>query len=104
MEDKYKTVDDIYTTFQKNNKQFIEEIDKEDKLSARSDTKEVLINEYKLLLRTNDNKKMKFINEIKSGYGNEIKKNPGQIKLVKKPKRTFMEKLTDIIKSIFIKF
>lgn len=104
MEDKYKTVDDIFTTFQKINKQFIKEIDKEDKYLDSLDTKEVVINEYRLLLWTNDNKKKAFINEIKMGYGDEIKKNPGQIKLVEKPKTTFMEKLTNIIKLIFIKF
>jgi hypothetical protein len=45
--------------------------------------------------------KVKFISEIKSGLGNEIKKNPKQIKIIQKTKG---QRLLDWFKKIFTKF
>jgi predicted site-specific integrase-resolvase len=45
--------------------------------------------------------KVKFISEIKSGLGNEIKKNPKQIKIIQKTKG---QRLLDWFKKIFTRF
>jgi hypothetical protein len=45
--------------------------------------------------------KVKFVNEIKTGLGQEIKKNPNKVKINKK---TFKDKFLDLIKKIFTKF
>jgi hypothetical protein len=57
--------------------------------------KDVLVEKYKTAL-----KKAEFVNEIKNGLGEEIKKNP-KPKLVK---RSFFYKITSMIKKIFTKF
>jgi hypothetical protein len=57
--------------------------------------KDVLVEKYKTAL-----KKVQFINEIKNGLGEEIKKNP-KPKIIKK---TFMSKIKSAIKNIFTKF
>ena len=46
-------------------------------------------------------KKVKFINEIKNGLGSEIKKNPNQITIIKKP---WYKKLGLFFRKIFTKF
>ena len=57
--------------------------------------KDVLVEKYKTAL-----KKAQFVNEIKTGLGEEIKKNP-KPKVIK---RSFIYKLTTYIKKIFTKF
>lgn len=57
--------------------------------------KDVLVEKYKTAL-----KKAEFVNEIKNGLGEEIKKNP-KPKLVK---RSCFYKITSMIKKIFTKF
>jgi len=57
--------------------------------------KDALVEKYKTAL-----KKVGFVNEIKNGLGEEIKKNP-KPKLVK---RSFFYKITSMIKKIFTKF
>lgn len=46
-------------------------------------------------------KKAQFIQEIKSGLGSEIKKNPNQITIIKKP---WYKKLGLFLRKIFTKF
>jgi len=57
--------------------------------------KEILGEKYKTAL-----KKVKFVEEIKSGLGEEIKKNPKPI--IKKP--TLSQRIMTTIKKIFTKF
>ena len=57
--------------------------------------KDVLVEKYKTAL-----KKAQFVNEVKSGLGEEIKKNQ-RPKIIKK---SFMSKITSAIKNIFTKF
>ncbi len=57
--------------------------------------KDVLVEKYKTAL-----KKAEFVNEIKNGLGEEIKKNP-KPKLIK---RSLFYKITSMIKKIFTKF
>ena len=46
-------------------------------------------------------RKKSFINDLKTGLGEEIKKNPNKVKLIKKP---WYSKGLDIIKKIFTTF
>ncbi len=57
--------------------------------------KDVLVEKYKTAL-----KKAEFVNEIKNGLGEEIKKNP-KPKVIK---RSLFYKITSMIKKIFTKF
>jgi hypothetical protein len=57
--------------------------------------KDALVEKYKTAL-----KKAEFVNEIKNGLGEEIKKNP-KPKVIK---RSFFYKITSMIKKIFTKF
>lgn len=69
-----------------------------DKAISREQTladKDVLVEKYKTAL-----KKAQFVNEIKNGLGEEIKKNP-KPKVIK---RSFLYKLTASIKKLFTKF
>ncbi len=56
----------------------------------------ILNEKYKTAL-----KKAQLINEIKSGLGEEIKKNPNKVKIIKK---TWFERLMINIKKLFTKF
>lgn len=70
-----------------------------DKMINRETTlaeKEMLVEKYKTAL-----KKSQLINEIKTGLGEEIKKNPGKAKIIKK---TWYQKLALAFKNIFTKF
>lgn len=58
--------------------------------------KEVLMEKYKTAL-----KKTQFVNELKTGLGAEIKKNPGKAKIIKK---TWGQKLMISLGKIFTKF
>jgi hypothetical protein len=57
--------------------------------------KDMLVEKYKTAL-----KKAQFVNEIKNGLGEEIKKNP-KPKIIKK---TLLSKIKSTIKNIFTKF
>ena len=57
--------------------------------------KDVLVEKYKTAL-----KKAEFVNEIKNGLGEEIKKNP-KPKVIK---RSLLYRITSTIKKIFTKF
>ena len=56
----------------------------------------ILNDKYKTAL-----KKAQFINELKSGLGEEIKKNPNKVKVNKK---TWYQKFIITLKKIFTKF
>jgi len=58
--------------------------------------KEVLMEKYKTAL-----KKTQFVNELKTGLGAEIKKNPGKAKIIKK---TWGQKLMLGLGKLFTKF
>ncbi len=58
--------------------------------------KELLLEKYKTAM-----KKVQFLNEIKSGLGDEIKANPNGVKIIKK---SWGEKLKMHLKKIFTKF
>jgi hypothetical protein len=58
--------------------------------------KEMLVERYKTALKKNQ-----FINELKTGLGEEIKKNPSKVKIIKK---TWKEKILLFLGKIFTKF
>lgn len=58
--------------------------------------KEILVEKYKTAL-----KKTQFINELNSGLGAEIKKNPSQVKIIKK---TLGQRIKAFLVNIFTKF
>ncbi len=57
--------------------------------------KELLVEKYKTAL-----KKTQYINEIRSGLGESIKKNPNGVKIIKTP---WYKKIGNIIKNFFTK-
>jgi hypothetical protein len=58
--------------------------------------KEMLVEKYKTAL-----KKQQFINELKSGLGDEIKKNPNKAKIIEKK---WYQRFGIFFKNIFTKF
>lgn len=58
--------------------------------------KEILVEKYKTAL-----KKTQFINELNAGLGAEIKKNPSQVKIIKK---TLGQRIKAFLVNIFTKF
>jgi len=58
--------------------------------------KDILVEKYKTALKKNQ-----FLNELKSGLGAEIKKNPGRAKIIKKP---WYAKILITLRKIFTKF
>lgn len=58
--------------------------------------KEMLVEKYKTAL-----KKQQFINELKSGLGDEIKKNPNKAKIIEKK---WYQKISIFFRNIFTKF
>jgi hypothetical protein len=58
--------------------------------------KGMLVEKYKTALKKNQ-----FINELKTGLGQEIKKNPSKVKIIKK---TFGERFMLSLRKIFTKF
>jgi hypothetical protein len=61
-----------------------------------STEKDIELEKYKTAL-----KKAKFIQEIKSGLGQEIKNNPNKITIITKP---WYQKVLQFVKKIFTKF
>jgi RNA-binding protein YhbY len=54
-----------------------------------------------LMAQNNDKRKRELITDIKTGLGEEIKKNPGRVKIIKK---TRYEKFMIWLRKIFTKF
>ena len=54
-----------------------------------------------LMAQNNDKRKRELITEIKTGLGQEIRKNPGRAKIIKKTRH---EKFMIWLKKIFTKF
>ena len=70
-----------------------------DKMISRESTqaeKDMLVEKYKTELKKNQ-----FINDLKTGLGEEIKKNPGKAKIIKK---TWRERFMLNLRKLFTKF
>ena len=79
-------------------KKKIMKVTKKDELSIELDQTQ---KEKVLMAQNNDKRKRELITEIKTGLGEEIKKNPGRAKIIKKTRR---EKFMIWLKHIFTKF
>ena len=99
MKDKI-TLDEVLKKFNEHNKEFINNLEKEDSLE-RIETLDSNINKMKADKANTELKKNKFISEIKSGLGEKIKENPNEIKVIQKSKK---QKIKDFLKKIFNKF
>jgi hypothetical protein len=94
------TLEDILVRFDKQTKHFISEIEKEEQ-SERIETLDAMINDIKAQKAQTKINKNRFINDIKTGLGDKIKKDPTTIVKYTKP---WYVKFGDWFKNIFTKF
>ena len=94
------TLEDILVRFNKQTKEFIQKIEKEEE-NERVESLDVMINDMKGQRNQTIINKNKFINEIKFGLGEKIKENPTTIIKHTKPWYT---NLGVRFKRIFTKF
>jgi hypothetical protein len=94
------TLENILTRFDKQTKQFIQDIEREEKCE-NIETLDVMINDIKAQTKQTLLHKHKFISEIKSGLGDKIRENPTTIIKHFKP---WYVKLGYWFKNIFTKF
>ena len=94
------TLEDILNRFDKQTKQFINEIEREEQ-TERIETLDAMINDIKAQKNQTTLNKNRFINEIKTGLGGKIKENPTTIIKYTKP---WHVKFRDWVKNIFTKF
>jgi hypothetical protein len=87
-----------YIEFLSNQKKVIEEIAMEDFKEDSIDSVDSIQNRIELMKRQTEGSKKGFINEIKSGLGDEIKTNPNKVIYVKKP---FHIRIFNKIKNFF---
>jgi hypothetical protein len=96
----YITLDDLLNKFNKNNTEYINQLEQEEKLEEKESIddieKEIKGDKLKTEIIKN-----RFIDEIKSGLGNNIKNNPSTIKKIEK---TRGQKLKEFFKGLFTKF
>lgn len=95
------SLEEVLHKFNKHNKKFIDDLEKEEAYEDRIETIDSINNDIKATKQNTNLKKNKFISEIKSGLGDKVKKNPNKIKIIKKK---WYQRLSDIIKNIFTKF
>jgi hypothetical protein len=93
-------LEEVLFKFNAQNKEFIKNIDKQERLE-RVETLEVVLNDIKGMEHTINVKKKNFINELKGGLGEKVKQNPTRIKKIEK---TFSQKTKLFIKNIFTRF
>lgn len=94
------TLEDLLVRFDNQNKKFIKELEVEEN-NERIETLDAIINDIKAQKEYIKIQKNKFVNEIKFGLGDEIKKNPTTIIKHKKP---WYVKLKNWLINIFTKF
>jgi hypothetical protein len=90
----------VLLKFKENNKEFKKNLENEESLE-RVETIDTIENDIKAVKEDTERKKNKFISEIKSGLGDQVKSNPNGIKIIKK---TWHQKLGNTIKGIFTRF
>jgi hypothetical protein len=98
--DRIIPLEEVLLKFQEQNKEFIKNINKEEKFE-RVENLDVVINDIKGMEHTTNIKKQNFINELKGGLGEKVKENPTKIKKIEK---TFSQKTKLFIKNIFTRF
>lgn len=94
------TVQDILDKANKQTKKFIKDLDDEENIE-RVETIDAVQNDIRGVRQNVELKKRLYINEIKSGLGSIVKKNPSEVIIIKK---TFSQKVKLFIQKIFTKF
>ena len=95
------SLEEVLSKFNEHNKEFINDLEKQEGLDDRIETIDSVANEIKATKQNTELKKEQFINELKSGLGNKVKSNANKIKIIKKK---WYQRLITAIKNIFIKF
>lgn len=95
------SLEDVLSKFNKHNKSFINDLEKQETYEDRIETIDSINNEIKASKQNTELKKEQFINELKNGLGQKVKNNPNKVKIIKKK---WHQKLITAIKNIFIKF
>lgn len=93
-------LEQVLSKFNQHNKEFIKNLDREE-IIENVETVDVIENEIKAIKLNTQRNKNKFISELKSGLGEDLKNNPSEIKKIKKG---FWEKLKNNLKNIFTRF
>lgn len=97
-------LEEVLYKFKRHNDDFMNNLDKEEQMENMGSVKNIqkdIKNDIIGMKYSTDLKKASFINEIKSGLGEEVKKNPNKITKVEKK---WTEKLSIYIKKLFTKF
>lgn len=95
------SIQEILDKANEQTKKFIKDLENEEKNLERVETINVVENEIKAIRNNTELKKKQFINELKSGLGDRLKKNPNQI-IVKK--ETLLQRIAKKLKNLFTKF
>ena len=98
--DRIIPLEEVLFKFNIQNKEFIKNIEDEERFE-RVEPLDVVLNDIKGMKHTTNVKKKNFINELKGGLGEKVKKNPTRIKKIEK---TFSQKTKLFIKNIFTRF
>jgi len=99
-------LDEVVYKFNKHNKDFIKELDKQEIIDNSISCNDLDIrmkNELKALNYSNEVKKKQFINDIKNGLGYKVKENKNKV-TINKNEVKLMTKIINFIKKIFVKF
>lgn len=99
-EQKVITLEDLLNKFDKQNKEFIQNIEHEEQFE-RIETFDAIQNDIKAQQIQTDRVKNKFAQSIVSGLGEKVKANPNKVTIIKKP---WHVKFKEFIKKIFTKF
>jgi len=99
-EEKVITLEDLLNRFDKQNKEFIKNVDKEEQFE-RIETLDAIQNDIKAQQAQTERAKNKFAQTIVSGLGEKVKANPNKVTIIKKP---WYVKFKEFIKKIFTKF
>jgi C4-type Zn-finger protein len=99
-EEKIITLEDLLNKFDKQNKEFIKNVEKEEQFE-RIETLDAIQNDIKAQQTQTERAKNKFAQSIVSGLGEKVKANPNKVIVIKKP---WHVKFKEFIKKIFTKF
>lgn len=99
-EEKIITLEDLLNKFDKQNKEFIKNVENEEQFE-RIETLDAIQNDIKAQQIQTERAKNKFAQSIVSGLGEKVKANPNKVTVIKKP---WHVKFKEFIKKIFTKF
>lgn len=94
------TIQDILDKANQQTKRFIKNLESEENVE-NVETVDSVRNDIKAVRQNVELKKHKFISELKSGLGTEVKENPNKVIVIKK---TISQRVKEFFKNIFTKF